>query len=564
MFSVAILIGIYSYLIFAIGLLGLLYRQVILLLTFVFFIFCIVLFKKQIKYFTTGFITRSILAKAVQGYSFNNLSFLLLSLLIIQSLINLIGTLGPELGFDALWYHLTLPKLYIQNHSVLHIPGSLLYYSNMPKLTEMLYTASLFFGNEILAKLVHFSFGLLSSIALYFLSKKFLDRNLSLIVVLIFYSNLVVGWQSITAYVDLSRTFFELMALWGFINFVDKDTPSMKLTRSILAKRVWLVESAVMLGLAVSIKLLALGSIGIFSYLIIYFGLSNHKKITKVLIDVLTFILFSLAVPLPWFIFSFVHTGNPIYPIFSSFFQDINHQVFNAALLNPINFIKTSWKVLTQASDPISPVYIIFLPVIILTFKKLNFHSKIISLYCLLGFIYWYFTSRVEGARLLVPYLPAVSLVSIISFNNLKRNNINVPVLRKIGLTVVLLIVFISIAYRSIANYKYLPVILGVESKGQFLTDHLNFSFGDFYDTDNYFKKNITSKDTVLLYGFHNLYYVNFPFIDSSWAKKGDRFNYIATQNSDLPKRFSNWNLIYYNPKTHVNLYSLGGIRWVY
>src|SRR3989338_42263 len=202
MFSVAILIGIYSYLIFAIGLLGLLYRQVILLLTFVFFIFCIVLFKKQIKYFTTWFITRSILAKAVQGYSFNNLSFLLLSLLIIQSLINLIGTLGPELGFDALWYHLTLPKLYIQNHSVLHIPGSLLYYSNMPKLTEMLYTSTFFFGNEILAKLIHFSFGLLSCLALYFLSRKFFDRQIAIITVVIFYSNLVVGWQSITAYVD--------------------------------------------------------------------------------------------------------------------------------------------------------------------------------------------------------------------------------------------------------------------------------------------------------------------------------------------------------------------------
>src|SRR3989344_9593245 len=131
MFSFAILIGIYSYIIFAIGLLGLLYRQVILLLTFIFFIYCIFFFSKQIKRsikFITRFFTRSILVEALQGYSLYNLSFLLLSLLIIQSLINLIGALGPELGFDALWYHLTFPKLYIQNHSVLHIPGSLLYY----------------------------------------------------------------------------------------------------------------------------------------------------------------------------------------------------------------------------------------------------------------------------------------------------------------------------------------------------------------------------------------------------------------------------------------------------
>ncbi len=68
----------------------------------------------------------------------------------------------------------------------------------------------------------------------------------------------------------------------------------------------------------------------------------------------------------------------------------------------------------------------------------------------------------------------------------------------------------------------------------------------------------------VLLYGFHNLYYVNFPFLDSSWVKKGDRFNYIAVQESSLPIRFNSWKKIYTNPKTHVVLYSDGGLIWEY
>lgn len=50
------------------------------------------------------------------------------------------------------------------------------------------------------------------------------------------------------------------------------------------------------------------------------------------------------------------------------------------------------------------------------------------------------------------------------------------------------------------------------------------------------------------------------PFIDSSWVQKGDKFNYIATQNTDLPKRFSYWNY----PTTKVKLYSLGGQTWAY
>ncbi len=68
----------------------------------------------------------------------------------------------------------------------------------------------------------------------------------------------------------------------------------------------------------------------------------------------------------------------------------------------------------------------------------------------------------------------------------------------------------------------------------------------------------------MLLYGFHNLYYADFPFIDSSWVEKGDKFNYIATQNSDLPNKFSNWKLIYYNKTTNIKLYTLDRKLWEY
>jgi len=53
----------------------------------------------------------------------------------------------------------------------------------------------------------------------YKLSRKFFNPVISWIAVVVFYSNLVVGWESITAYIDLTRTFFEILALWGFINW---------------------------------------------------------------------------------------------------------------------------------------------------------------------------------------------------------------------------------------------------------------------------------------------------------------------------------------------------------
>ena len=534
MFALATLTGICSYLIFSLGVLGLLNKNIIGLLSVFFISGFIIYFFKTIR------LTKINLASVLK----EKFVFLLLALLIVQVVINFIGVLGQELSFDALWYHLTLPKLYIQNHAVVHVPGSLLYYSDMPKLIEMLYVPALLFGNEIFAKLIHFSFGLLSCSALYFLCRKLFDRKLSIIAVIIFYSNLVVGWQSITAYVDLARTFFEIIALWGFINFLEGENKK------------WLIVSAVMIGLATSVKILALGSLFIFLTLIIYFGILNHHKPRKIVNQISIFLLFSLLIPFPWFIFSFLNTGNPFYPLFTNIYP----VSFSLNLLNPFNFLTELWSLLIRSADPVSPLYLIFLPLIAVYFIKFSKTSKFIGLYSMLAVLVWYFTPRTGGGRFILPYLPAFSIlvVQVIAIFEKKVE------FRRLFLVLVVGISLSSIIYREVANAKFIPVILGRESKNQFLSNHLNFSFGDFYDTDGYFKKNITSKDTVLLYGFHNLYYVDFPFVDSSWVKKGNKFNYIATQNSDLPKRFSNWDLVYYNSKTHVNLYSLGGIKWVY
>lgn len=518
MFAIAILIGIYSYLIFSLGLLGFLYKQTIFSVSCIYLVTILFFVRKKIN----AYKFRNETINFVKKTSKSGLVFLML--LLLQSVVNFIGVLGPELGFDALWYHLTLPKIYLMNHSIDYIPGGLLYYSAMPKFTEMLYTVGLALGSEIFAKLIHFSFGILSVIALYRISRKFLTKNFSLLVLVLFYSNLVVGWMSITAYIDLARTFFEIMALWGFLKWQENKQSK------------WLIVSAVLLGLAISTKLLTLSSILIFTALLI-----KHESRIK---DILTYLFFALFIPLPWFIFSLIYTGNPVYP----FFTNIYPVKFNFNLINPLTL-----------SDPISPFYVIFIPLAIFFYKKFTAPIKMVSLYSFLAVLIWYIIPQTGGGRFILPYLPAFSIVGVVVIDMIRKRKIQNVL---IG-TIIFFAVF-SIIYRGAANFKYIPLILGRESKSQFLTNHLNFSFGDFYDIDGYFSKKMKSEDKVLLYGFHNLYYVNFSFIDSSWVRKGDLFNYIAVLNDDLPKRFSNWNLVYYNSTTKVKLYSSGGQKWIY
>ncbi|MDO8621282.1 MAG: glycosyltransferase family 39 protein [Candidatus Levybacteria bacterium] len=526
MFTIAVSIGIYSYLIFTLGLLGLLYRESVIIFSLLYAAVVVLAYKRKIIY----------TLKLIRiGKTPNvNFGFVLITLIVSLALVNLIGAFGPELGFDALWYHLTLPKIYLVNHDILHIPGGLLYYSSMPKLTEMIYVGALSFGNELVVKLVHFSFGIISLIALYNLSRNFLNKTYSLITVLIFYSNLVVAWQSTTAYIDLARTFFEIMALFGFINWWKSKNKK------------WLMESAVMMGLAISTKLLAIGSLIIFSALIALFFFYHKRSAISFAKSLSVYWFISLLIPLPWFVFSFIHTGNPVYPFFTNLYKI----GLNLQFINP--FI--------HRSDSISIVYIIIPFVFPFVFTKFKSGMRIVSLYSILAFAIWYLTPKTDWGRFIMPYLPAFSIVCSAIILTIKKYNF----LKNLAIGLVILSALITMFYRLVASAKYISVILGIETKNKFLTDHLNFSFGDFYDTDGYFSKNITRNNKVLLYGFHNLYYVDFPFIDSSWVKKGDVFDYIAVQNSVIPKRFSYWNLVYYNKKTNVKLYSLGGQKWVY
>lgn len=521
MFTLTIIIGLYAYVIFFLGVAGLLYLKFVLPIT-IFFILC--------SFF--------IIKPSLRIRKLSEAEFFLLFLLFFQILINLIGALGPELSFDALWYHLTLPKLYAQNHAIIHFPGWLLYYSAMPKLTEMLYTVGLLFSNEIVAKIIHFLFGILVLGAIYKIARKYFDTKYSLLACVVFYSNLVVGWMSITAYVDLARTFYELMTFWAFLLFSQKK------------ENKYLLLSAIFMGLTISTKLISIGSFLIYIQLFLWF-FEIRKNIKKTFTFITAFVVISLLVPLPWFIFSYIHTGNPVYPIFSGYPLDKNP----LHLLSPINFITESWNLLTRSQDLINPIYIIFLPVIILYIKQLKKYEKIIPLYSLLGLIVWYFTPRTGGGRFILPYLPVASILVVMVLKRLY------PWSKKYYIAIIILIAIISIGYRGFANKRYVPVILGKQTKADFLAKNLNFKFGDFYDVDGYFARTIKPTDKVLIYGIHNMYYINFPFIHESYREEGDWFNYILIGDDlpagRLPQKYSKWKLIYQNNTNNAKLYAL-------
>jgi len=532
MFSFAFLIGIYSFIIFGLGITGNLYTNNVIILTILLSVSLFYLVLKSVNLTNTK--------NGIKNLVKTRELKLVITLIIFQVIVNLIGVFGPEISFDALWYHLTLPKLFIERHMIYHIPGNLLYYSDFPKIGELFYIPTLIFSNEITAKFIHFSFGILCCFVIFKISRKYLSNFYSLLAVLIFYSNLIVGWQSVTAYVDLIRTFFEIMAFWGFLEWIESKKTS------------WLIEAALMVGLAISVKLT--GFLSLLIYLILIVILKYKGGLKPILKYCVIFTLLAILVPSPFFIFSYMNTGNPVYPLFTNLLK-FNYIGFSS----PVNFIRESLTLLLHSQDPISPIYVIFIPIAVVLYKKFNKITKIFFIYSLIAFLLVILLPIGDKSRFFMPYLTVLSIGICFAIAAFKEKKLKIFMI-----AVIFLLSVVSFGYRFVANYKFVPYVFGKETKDQFLTKHLNFMFGDFYDTDGYFHKHIFRNDTVLLFGFHNLYYVDFPFIDSSWIKKGDQFNYIAVQNGELPERFKFWQLVYSNSINHVNLYSLGGVKWVY
>jgi len=529
MATLAILIGVYTYLILALGLLGWLFKWSVFLVTLPFLVYGFSLLKK--------FNYQKVFEKVRQEAKKDRLIGLGLLLLGIQVVVNLAGAVSPELSFDALFYHLPPAKLYVTYHRIFHIPGGLLFVSALPRLTEMLYTVALFFGNEIWTKLIHFAFGILASVALFKLLRRYFSERLSVLGVLTFYTMLVVGWQSTTAYVDLARTFFEVLALFFFLSWVEEK------------KNHFLYESAIMTGLAMATKILAFGTLFTFLFLIFLLKRKNFLK------NAFIFGLLAILTVSPWIVLSYVNTGNPLFPLFG------NHQApgiikGGASILTLLreSILKmplSLWKATLYPDDILSPVFLLFLPLVLIVIWKQKLAIKLTALYVLLGT----FFAPVESNRYLLPYLPGATLITLSVFNYPWKKKF----LEKFLIFLIFLGAILNLGSRGLATRKFIPYLTGQQTKKEFLTEHLNFDFGDFYDVDGWFAKNITDEHLILIYDVHNLYYVNFPYVHESWAKPGTFFTHILVgDGKDLPEEFGKKPLIYENFKTKVKVYLFG------
>jgi hypothetical protein len=425
--------------------------------------------------------------------------------------INLLGVFMPELGFDALWYHLTLSKLFLMKHQW-YIPGGLYYYSAMPRLGELIGMPLLAFFGTAGPKFVQFISGLITSLLIYRLAKRFTqDKLLSLAAVNLFYATWLVSWQSSSAYVDLVRTLFELSALFFLVSF---RPPSRNLLASLF------------MGLAIGVKWHALGSLALFAVIF-----------TPAIIPV------ALLTASPWFLIAYRFTGNPLHPLFESFMTATQLAQVEPHFYAPLSILRriiTSPIFLTRpADDFLSPVTGIIYLISFFGLISSNMAIRKISLISILGTIFFLFTPP-PSTRYFLPYLPALIIVCVYILSRLKSVYSNLFVF------IFTLSAFLIFGLRLYAFAKYLPYLSGKLSQNQFLASQSYRLPDTFIDADDYVKNNLSPSASYAISSLHNLYYFPYNFDHDSFIDNTKHYDYLISTKTD-PREVQG-ELIHTNP----------------
>jgi hypothetical protein len=230
----------------------------------------------------------------------------------LAAALNLAGALVPPFEYDELEYHLGALADYQRAGHIVFLPHN--FYSNMPQLTEMLYLLGRTTTSDIAAKLLHWSFGVLSALAVYGLGQRLWSKATGLTAAALFYCVPFVQELGQTARIDLATTFFATLAFAALVLWSEEDK----------GEFVWL--SALCAGAAVATKWPAIPIVLLPAALMLV-----SRRRYSLLIG---FCLLAGLMVLPWLVKNWCLAGNPVYPLLYAWFPHSHWSAEQAIVLS--------------------------------------------------------------------------------------------------------------------------------------------------------------------------------------------------------------------------------------
>lgn len=194
--------------------------------------------------------------------------------------------------WDAIAYHLAAPKVYLQHHRIIFLPTD--HHSNFPFLVEMLFTLGLMLNGFALANLFHFALGALTVAAIVAIGRRHFALNAGWIAALAFASTPIVIWEAGAAYIEHGMALYVLLSIGAALECRRTADPR------------WLGLSGILMGFALGTKALAL---------VPAFALPALLLVDRYRFKQLRwYLLGAIVVGCPFYVKTWVLTGDPVYP----------------------------------------------------------------------------------------------------------------------------------------------------------------------------------------------------------------------------------------------------------
>lgn len=340
-------------------------------------------------------------------------------------LLALVAALAPPAGsdWDGLSYHLADPAIYLRHGGLVYLFWES--HSNFPFTVEMLYTLGLLFGSPGGARAFHWLFLALACLTLAGAWRHLWPEapaRARWLAPLLLCSAPVVLWSATLAYNDLALLTFELLALYGVWLWARTGRAG------------WLWAGALCLGFALGTKMTAMAQALLLAPLVLAVALQAKAGLAAALRRTAAWGGLAAAVGAPWYIKSYVWTGNPVYPFFFSLFPNTRH--WNAAIAESYakhqaefgcghglgHLLTAPWDLLAHAErftdgqgafpilfGSLGPAFLALAPAVLLLRRRDRLALGMLLYATAYGFIWFHLSQQ---TRYLMPALPVLALAA--------------------------------------------------------------------------------------------------------------------------------------------------------
>ena len=472
----------------------------------------------------------------VQAFAISSIS--------LSAIGGLLWALSPATHWDVLHYHLGVSEIYVQHGGWRQIYENIIT-EGMVRNGEMLFTLSLLIRNDLLPCLIEWLFGLLSAFALFSTVDKLLSRTTAWVASAVYFSLPLVTYVSVKAMVENIVATYVILTFSAFL--------SAYLTKS----KSWLVIGSLMAGFALGTKLnglLLLLPAFVCFWGIRFLELKKRGELSQLMSITQCLVLPMLLVFSPWLLFSWVTTGNPLFPYANSIFKSTlwyttpvkdwcDWGTFGTG--NGLkNFIKLPWDMAVHGDKfgdvgtaTTAGVTLIGLPISI-PYLKNKFRVRTLLL---LIFVLIYFLEMFAVVQFVRYFLPIFAVFSIfVALNGITLWSVfSSKRLRSVLLLTGVLLasgwLFCTRITHLYASGKYpTKYILGKQTKEAFLTEHLPT-----YTALRFLAENLPEKEPIVFYfGGPERYYSGGAIIYGSWHFKEGRDFTFSEPTASLYRAF--------------------------